>query len=96
MLSKAEMEAIWNGRSIGELKRISKGAKGKKPFRITAKLWHKTYLDEQPEISTVVWAKDSNKALDAGSWDLRIKVQSLYPEYENRPNCEYRVEAINA
>ena len=95
MLSKAEMEAIWNGRSIGELKRISKSAKGKKAYRVTAKLWNKTYVDGQPEVSTVVWAKNGTKAQEAAYWTINEKVRELYPEFENRPNYEYRVEAIN-
>ena len=95
MLTKSEMEAIWNGRSIGELKRISKNAKNKKPYRVTARLWHKDYVEDQPVISTVVWAKNGELARNTAYWTLYEKVREHYPESETRPNIDYVLEAIN-
>jgi hypothetical protein len=95
MLNKSEMEEIWNSRSIGELKRINKNYKNQQHYKVSMRLWTKTWIEDQPEISVKVWAKDINKARAAAYSNLENQVRKHYPDIETRPNSVYEVEKIS-
>ena len=80
MITKQEMERVWNEEQPGWLKDFIKSTKGKKPFTLVARPYRRQYMDP---IEVTVYAKSHTAALKNGSWEVNNAVQKVYPYKEN-------------
>jgi hypothetical protein len=80
MITKQEMERVWNEEQPGWLKDHIKATKGKKEFTIVAKPYRRVALDP---IEVKVYAKTAQAALKNHSWQVSDAVQKQYPYKEN-------------
>ena len=80
MITKQEMERVWNEEQPGWLKQHIKSTKGKKPYTLVARPYRRQYLDL---IEVTVWAKSHTAALKNHSWEVNNAVQKVYPYKEN-------------
>jgi len=92
MLTKLEMEAIWNSREIGAVKRLSKTRKNQSLYKVTVRFWEKHYID-QHEIVKTVWATTATSAHTAAN--ISCEVVAAFPNGATRPQYETKVEKIN-
>jgi hypothetical protein len=75
MISREELERIWNKEPVGWLKQHIKNNRGKSAFTIVARPYIKQYLDT---VEITVYAKTSTAALN-NTWELSKRVQEKYP-----------------
>lgn len=80
MITKQEMERVWNEEQPGWLKDFIKSTKGKKEFTIVAKPYRRVALDP---IEIKVYAKTARAAMKNSSWQVSDAVQKVYPYKEN-------------
>ena len=80
MVTKDEMERVWQTGPVGWLKDHVKATKGKKEFTLVAKPYKRVPLDP---IEVKVWAKTAQAALKQNSWQVSNAVQKVYPYKEN-------------
>jgi hypothetical protein len=80
MITKQEMERVWNEEQPGWLKDFIKSTKGKKPFTLVARPYTKQYMDP---IEITVYAKTAKAAEKSGYWQLSDAVRKQYPHKEN-------------
>jgi hypothetical protein len=85
MITKQEMERVWNEEQPGWLKDFIKSTKGKKPFTLVARPYTRQYLDP---IEITVYAKTAKAAEKSGSWQLSDAVRKQYP-YKENPNMAW-------
>jgi len=81
MITKEEMERVWNEEQPGWLKDFIKNTKGKKPFTLVARPYTKQYMDP---IEVTVYAKTAKAAEKNGYWELNDAVRKQYPYEQNR------------
>lgn len=80
MITRQEMERVWNEEQPGWLKQHIKASKGKTEFTLVARPYRKQYLDP---IEVKVYAKTASAAMKNGSWQVSNAVQKAYPYKEN-------------
>ena len=76
MITKEEMERVWDEEKPGWLKDHAKATKNKQSYTLVAKPYVRQQLDP---VEVKVWAKTANKALKDNSWEVSKAVQAKYP-----------------
>ena len=75
MITKEEMQRVWNEEPTGWLKDFCKRTKKMKPFTVTLKPYTKQYLEP---VSAVVYAKNAKQAEYDKPYDA---LRKKYPEH---------------
>ena len=84
MITKQEMERVWQEENPGWLKDFCKRTKKMKPFTVTLKPYTKQYLEP---VSKVVYAKNAKQAEYERPYD---EMRKKYPEhFEKSPHGDH-------
>ena len=75
MISKQEMERVWNEERPGWLKDFNKRNRNAKKFEVTVRPYTKNYLEP---VSKIIYAKNYKQAKDERCYD---ELRKKYPEH---------------
>jgi hypothetical protein len=93
MLTKQDLEDIWNNKPYGYFTNMMKNMKGKKKYKVLCTAYEEVDIAKE---ESVVFAKSGNEAIRLASNDLRVSInKTLGKSTSSNVNFRYKVEWIS-
>lgn len=93
MLTKQDLEDIWNNKPYGYFTNMMKNMKDKKKYRVLCTAYEEVDIAKE---ESVVFAKSGNEAIKLASNDLRLSLNKILSKsISSNVKFRYKVECIS-